>query len=165
MSAISTAFRGLTKVADATTATAGAVGGAAINGVAGGVRGAANGVRTGLSSGSRSPAAAALTIGAIGAAGLVEWPLLVTVGGAALVVHRLSQRAGEADAAPAVTTATRQSVAPPVKKVAPAKKAPAKKAPAKKAPAKKASAKKASSKNPSARPARKAGSPRRTAGK
>lgn len=159
MSAISTVFRGLAKVADATTATAGAVGGAAISGVAGGVRGAANGVRAGLSSGSRSPAAAALTIGAIGAAGLVEWPLLVTVGGAALVVHKLSQRAGEADAgrpapamnpAPAVTTATRQSAAPPVKKVAPAKKAPAKKAPTKKAPA---------------RPARKAGSPRRTAGK
>ena len=34
MSAISTAFRGLAKVADATTATAGAVGGAAISGVA-----------------------------------------------------------------------------------------------------------------------------------
>ncbi|CAA0127007.1 Uncharacterised protein [Mycolicibacterium vanbaalenii] len=157
MSAISTVFRGLTKVADATTATAGAVGGAAINGVVGGAQGAANGVRNGLSSGSRSPAAAALTIGAIGAAGLVEWPLLVTVGGAALVVHKLGQRAGEAVApaapakksAPAVTTSPQQS-AP-----APAKKAPAKKAAAKKAPAKKAST----------RPARKATSSRRTAGK
>ncbi|WP_156448677.1 hypothetical protein [Mycobacterium sp. NAZ190054] len=39
MNPISTAFRGLTKVADATTAAAGAVGGAAVSGVVGGVQG------------------------------------------------------------------------------------------------------------------------------
>ena len=99
MDPVRTAFRGLSKAADTGTAAAGAVGGAVINGMAGGVKGAATGVRAGLDTGSRSPAAAALTLGAIGAAGLVEWPLLVTVGGAALVVHQLNQRNG-GDAAP-----------------------------------------------------------------
>lgn len=111
MNPISTAFRGLTKVADATTAAAGAVGGAAISGMVGGVQGAAAGARSGLSSGSRSPAAAALTLGAIGAAGLVEWPVLVTVGGAALVMHQLGQRAGQ----PATA---RRHTSPPAKKAA-----------------------------------------------
>ncbi|WP_231750988.1 hypothetical protein [Mycobacterium sp. NAZ190054] len=79
--------------------------------VVGGVQGVAGGVRAGLSNGSRSPAAAALTLGAIGAAGLVEWPLLLTVGGAALVVHQLGQRAAEPQAAP-------QNSSPPAKKAA-----------------------------------------------
>jgi hypothetical protein len=78
--------------ADATAAAAGAVGGAAVNGVVGGVRGAASGVRNGFSTGRRSTGAAALTLAAIGVAGLVDWPLLVTVGGGALLVHELSRR-------------------------------------------------------------------------
>ncbi|MFX0580089.1 hypothetical protein [Nocardia nepalensis] len=82
----------ITWTADATTAAAGAVGGAAVNGVIGGVRGAAAGVKSGLSSGSHSTPAAALTVAAIGAAGLVEWPVLLGVGGAALVVREISQR-------------------------------------------------------------------------
>lgn len=90
---VSTAVRGVVKAADAATAAAGAVGGAAVNGVVGGVKGAAAGARSGLGGGSRSTAAAALTLGAIGAAGLVEWPVLVAVGGTALVVHQLSRRA------------------------------------------------------------------------
>ena len=72
--------------ADATAAAAGAIGGAAVNGVVGGVRGTASGVRNGLSSGRGSTGAAALTLAAIGVAGLVDWPLLVTVGGGALLV-------------------------------------------------------------------------------
>lgn len=79
--------------ADATTAVAGAVGGAAVNGVVGGVRGTASGVRNGFSSGRGSTPAAALTLTAIGVAGLVDWPLLLTVGGVALLVHELSRRA------------------------------------------------------------------------
>ncbi len=82
----------ITWTADATTAAAGAVGGAAVNGVIGGVQGAAAGVKNGLSSGSHSAPAAALTVAAIGAAGLVDWPVLLGVGGAALVVRQLSQR-------------------------------------------------------------------------
>lgn len=96
---VSAAVRSVVKVADATTAAAGAVGGAAVNGVVGGLQGAASGAKSGLSSGSHSTAAAALTLGAIGAAGLVEWPLLVAVGGAALVVHQLGRRTGDGDQA------------------------------------------------------------------
>ena len=86
------AVRAVTKTADATTAAAGAVGGAAVNGVIGGVQGVATGLRNGASSGSHSTAAAALTLGAIGAVGLVEWPVLLAVGGTALVVHQLANQ-------------------------------------------------------------------------
>ncbi|MCV7062869.1 hypothetical protein [Mycolicibacterium vaccae] len=116
MNPISTAYRGLTKVADATTAAAGAVGGAAVSGVVGGVQGVANGVRTGVSSGSRSSAAAALTLGAVGAAGLVEWPVLLTVGGAALVMHQLGHRGDGTPAAQVNGRPTAAQEAPPVRK-------------------------------------------------
>ncbi len=85
-----------------TTQAAGAVGGAAVNGVVGGVTGAAAGVQRGLSSGSRSTPAAALTLGALGVAGLVEWPVLLAVGGAALLLRQLNQRS---DATAAVSKA------------------------------------------------------------
>jgi hypothetical protein len=82
----------ITWTADATMAAAGAVSGAAVDGVIGGMQGAAAGVKRGLSSGSHSAPAAALTVAAIGAAGLVDWPVLLSVGGAALVVRQISQR-------------------------------------------------------------------------
>ncbi|ORV51528.1 hypothetical protein AWC02_00115 [Mycolicibacter engbaekii] len=86
-----------------TTEAAGAIGGAAINGAIGGVKGAASGVQQGLRSGSHSTAAAGLTLGALGVAGLVEWPVLVAVGGTALVLRQLTNRShnGQAPAAPA----------------------------------------------------------------
>ena len=80
---------------DVGVAAAGAVGGAAVQGVVGGVQGAFGGVRSGLRSGSRSIPAAALTVaafGAAGAAGLVEWPVLLPVGGTVVVVHYLTHR-------------------------------------------------------------------------
>lgn len=80
------------RAADATTAAAGAVGGAAVSGVVGGVTGAAEGIKRGISSGSHSTPAAALAIGALGFAGLVEWPLLLAVGGGALLLRKLSQK-------------------------------------------------------------------------
>ncbi|BAX90799.1 hypothetical protein [Mycobacterium shigaense] len=80
------------RAADATTAAAGAVGGAAVNGVVGGITGAAEGIKRGISSGSHSTPAAALALGALGVAGLVEWPVLLAVGGGALLLHRLSQK-------------------------------------------------------------------------
>jgi hypothetical protein len=86
------AARVITRTADATMATAGAIGGAAVSGVVGGVQGTASGLRNGLSSGSHSIPAAALTVGVVGAAGLVDWPLLLTIGGTALVVHEISRR-------------------------------------------------------------------------
>src|SRR6476659_9920005 len=109
MDIVSGAVRVVTKAADATTAAAGAVGGAAINGIAGGIQGTASGVRRGLGDGSHSSAAAALTLAAIGAAGLVEWPVLLAVGGTALVVHRLNQRSS--DAATSSSTAERPRAA------------------------------------------------------
>jgi hypothetical protein len=90
--------RVVTGVADATTAVAGAVAGAAAGGVAGAAQGLAGGVRRGLSVGSHSTPAAAVTLGAIGAAGLVEWPVLLAVGGSALLVHQLSHRSASANA-------------------------------------------------------------------
>ncbi|MBJ7387438.1 MAG: hypothetical protein JHC55_23455, partial [Mycolicibacterium sp.] len=92
MNIIQTATRVVVQAAEATVATAGALSGAAISGVVGGVRGAVNGARDGVRTGSHSGPAAALTIGAVGAAGLIEWPLLVGIGGTAMVLHRLNQR-------------------------------------------------------------------------
>ncbi|HZC51382.1 MAG TPA: hypothetical protein VE441_02645 [Mycobacterium sp.] len=80
------------RAATATTATAGAVGGAAVNGIVGGVTGAAEGIRRGISSGSHSTPAAALALGALGVAGLVEWPVLLAVGGSALLLQRLNRK-------------------------------------------------------------------------
>jgi hypothetical protein len=79
---------------DASVAAAGAVGGAAVNGVVGGVQGVIGGARSGLSSGSRSTPAAALTLAALGVAGLVEWPVLLPIGATVLGVHYLTHRSG-----------------------------------------------------------------------
>jgi len=92
MNVLDTAGGALIRTADATTALAGAVGGAAANGVVGGVRGTAAGVRDGLTNGSHSTPAAALTLVAIGVAGLAEWPVVLGIGGAALLLHQLGRR-------------------------------------------------------------------------
>lgn len=99
MNVVRSATRIVARAADATVATAGAVSGAAMNGVVGGVRGAVNGLRDGATGGSHSTPAAVLTLAAVGAAGLVEWPLLVGIGGTALVVHRLNQGQGRPEPA------------------------------------------------------------------
>lgn len=80
------------RAADAATAAAGAVGGAAVSGIVGGVTGAAEGIKRGVSSGSHSTPAAALAMGALGVAGLVEWPVLLAVGGGALLLHRMHRK-------------------------------------------------------------------------
>src|ERR1700692_2064946 len=90
MSIVHRAVGVVSATADATAAAAGAVGGAAVNGIIGGVQGTAAGIRTGLSSGSHSTPAAVLTLAAVGAAGLVDWPVLLAVGGTALVVGQPS---------------------------------------------------------------------------
>ena len=82
----------VSRAATVTTEAAGAVGGAAVNGVVGGVTGAAQGIKRGVSVGSHSTPAAALALGALGVAGLVEWPVLVAVGGGALLLRRMSQK-------------------------------------------------------------------------
>lgn len=115
------AVRVVTRTADATTAAAGAVGGAAINGVIGAVEGTASGIRSGLSSGSHSTPTAAITLGALGVAGLVEWPVLLAVGGTALVIHQLSKRS---ETRPALTLASPPSGGGGVRKAAPRKSTP-----------------------------------------
>jgi hypothetical protein len=144
MSIVQGAIRALRNTADATTAAAGAVGGAAVNGVVGGVQGTVAGVRNGISSGSHSTPAAALTLAAIGAAGLVEWPVLLTVGGTALLVRQLSHKSDgrTVTGSPAPASRTRSAGAA-TKSARSAAKAPPRKASARKAPARKAPARKA----------------------
>ncbi|KJX74853.1 hypothetical protein MLPM_1932 [Mycobacterium lepromatosis] len=88
--------RGLSKTVNraviATTAAAGAVGGAAVNSIVGGVKGAAEGVKREIRTGSHSAPAGALVLGALGVAGLVEWPTLLAVGSGALLLRKLSQK-------------------------------------------------------------------------
>jgi len=79
-------------IAGATTTAAGAASGGALGATLGALRGAADGVRGGAEKGSRSPTAAALTAVALGVTGILDWPLLLTVGSTALVVNRLTSR-------------------------------------------------------------------------
>jgi len=124
MSVIGGAVRGVSqavnRAATATTAAAGAVGGAAVNGVIGGVTGAAEGVKRGMNSGSHSTPAAALAFGALGVAGLVEWPLLLAVGGSALLLQKLSRKQ-EAEPRAVKANLTAVPAEPAPQKSAPAK--------------------------------------------
>ncbi|MFD4368530.1 hypothetical protein [Rhodococcus sp. NPDC058521] len=89
-------------VASTTTSTAvgaaGALGGAAVGGLWGAARGTATGVRSGARLGVQSTPAAALTLVVVGAVGIVEWPVVLTVGGAALVVRELVRSNNSAEA-------------------------------------------------------------------
>lgn len=127
--------RTVSGVATATTAVAGAVGGAAINGVVGGVKGAAEGIQQGIGKGSKSTAAAALAIGALGVTGLVEWPILLAVGGGALVLRKMSQKPEESPAVkpPVKAKLTTVPTEPDAEEAAPAKTTSPRKAVAKKA--------------------------------
>jgi hypothetical protein len=99
MSVIARTFRKAGRMvsspAVATTEAAGAVGGAAVNGVIGGAKGAADGIQRGLGTRSRAVPVVALAAGAIGAAGLVDWPLLLALGGGALVLQRMGRTPDE----------------------------------------------------------------------
>jgi hypothetical protein len=116
------------RAAEATTEAAGAVGGAAVNGVVGAVTGAAAGIQRGIGSGSHSVPAAALTLGALGVTGLLEWPVVLAIGGGALVLRQLnnghSDGSHKASVTPvkAVPTKSTSSAAP---RKSPAKRAPA----------------------------------------
>jgi hypothetical protein len=118
--AFRTVSRTVSRAATATTAAAGAVGGAAVNGIVGGVKGAAEGIQQGISTGSRSTPAAALAIGAVGAAGLVEWPLLLAVGGGALLLRRMTNGSGQSEPSDTAKLTSVPSQAAP-KKAAPQK--------------------------------------------
>lgn len=96
-------------VTGATTATAGALGGGAVGAGLGAIRGAGEGIVDGAQKGSRSTPAAALTAVVLGAAGIVDWPLLLAAGGTALLVARLTRH-------PDTPTPPRPSTTPPVTK-------------------------------------------------
>lgn len=94
MDVVGSALRTVRKAAEVTTSAAGAVGGAAVNGVIGAAQGAVSGAREGVEKGSDSTPAALLTLGAIGATGLIEWPIVLAVGGSALLIRQLSRSSG-----------------------------------------------------------------------
>jgi len=80
---------------DATVAVTGAtaaVTGAAYGAATGAVDGAIRGAGQALGSGPRATPAAALVVAAVGAAGLIEWPVLLLAGGTALVVRQLRHK-------------------------------------------------------------------------
>lgn len=97
MSMVSEATRVVTGAASVTTSAVGAVGGGVVGGVNGGIRGAVGGMRNGMRAGSKSTPTAVLTLAAMGAAGLVEWPILLGVGGAAVVLRQWDRHDGERD--------------------------------------------------------------------
>lgn len=90
MDLASTAVRAAANTVAATTAAAGAVSGAVIGGALGSVRGAVGGVGAGSLNGARSRPAAVLGLAAVGAAGLVEWPVVLAVGATGLLVRQLN---------------------------------------------------------------------------
>ena len=105
--------------AAAVTTAAGAVGGAVTGGAVGGISGAAHGVSQGLSSGARSTPAAMLTAAALGAAGLVEWPILLIGGGAVLVLRQLRITPATPTKNPNSASATKQTSATKQKRTQP----------------------------------------------
>ncbi len=78
-----------TDAAGAVTGAAAAVTGAAYGAATGAVTGATRGARQALGTSPRAMPAAALGVAAVGAAGLVDWPILLAAGGAALVLRQL----------------------------------------------------------------------------
>ena len=89
MNLVSGAVRVATGAGEAATATLGAIGGAAVGGLVGSVKGAAAGASEGARRGSHSTPAAVLTMGAVAATGVVQWPIVAAIGGTALVLDQL----------------------------------------------------------------------------
>lgn len=105
-------------LAAAATSAAGAIAGAAAGGAVGAVGGTVRGVSEGLGLGSRSLPAAVLTIGAVGATGLVDWPVLMAVGGSALLLRHLRNASPGSSEAPMMSTpnARNRNTSPPSKR-------------------------------------------------
>lgn len=121
MGVLSTARRagGVATTALATTATAvtgaaGAIAGGATGAVLGGINGATRGLGHGLTTGSQSTPAAVLAVTAVGATGLIDWPVLLLGGGAALAVRHLKSKPADATvkASPAVPYPARTHTPP-----------------------------------------------------
>jgi len=93
----------------AVTGASAAVTGAAYGAATGAVDGAIRGAGQALGSGPRATPAAALAVAAVGAAGLIEWPVLLLASGTALVVRQLRHQ----PANPTVHTETPTATLPP----------------------------------------------------
>lgn len=76
-------------VAGAATTAAGAVSGAVAGGGLGALSGAVRGVTGGVGQGRRSTPAAMITLAVVGITGIVEWPVLIVAGGAAIVLDKV----------------------------------------------------------------------------
>lgn len=113
MSVLSRSIQATQSLADTATSAAGAVAGAAAGGLVGAVGGGVRGAEEGLAPGSRSVPAAALTLAAIGAAGLIDWPVLVALGGGALILSRLRRGPQETSGSTNAHTATADAARPP----------------------------------------------------
>ena len=118
MRLLSLPFTIVKSAATAITDTAGAMGGAVINAAAGGIRGAATGAAHGLNTGSRSTTTAALTLAAVGATGLVDWPIIIFVGGTGLLLRQLTNRPPATPAIAKATAPATTAAAPTLKVVA-----------------------------------------------
>ncbi|MDF3312755.1 hypothetical protein P3H15_48350 [Rhodococcus sp. T2V] len=88
MNLVSGAARAVTGVGEAATAALGAIGAATVGGLVGSLKGAAAGA-AGAHRGSHSTPAAVLTMDAVAATGVVQWPIAAAVGGTALVLDQL----------------------------------------------------------------------------
>ncbi len=122
-------------VVGAVTGSAAATGGAVIGAGTGAIRGAATGAVAGADSGSRSTPAVILTVAALGAVGIVDWPLALAAGGTALLVNRLTHDppAGPELRSPTRTTAAKRGVAPAKRTASASGRKPRKSAPRKSA--------------------------------
>ena len=94
--------------ASAAVGAVGAVGGATAGAVLGASRGLASGAVAGASAGAKSNTAAVIGLAAVGATGIVVWPVLIAIGGSALALRQLSQHT-PGDESPARATAEKHS--------------------------------------------------------
>jgi hypothetical protein len=88
-------------------------------------------VQRGIGKGSHSVPAAALTLGALGATGLIEWPLVLAIGGGALILRQLNN--GHSDGSHKASVTPVRAV--PTKSTSSARSSGPRKSPAKKTPA------------------------------
>ena len=102
-------------VAGAATSTAGAVSGGAVGGGLGALSGVARGLTRGAAAGAtrgrHSTAATVITLTAVGAAGLVDWPILLATGGAAIILDKAINRQSSGPAAAGGVTASERDPA------------------------------------------------------
>ncbi|MFD7008447.1 hypothetical protein [Rhodococcus jostii] len=112
MNLVSGTARAVAGAGEAATATLGAIGGAAVGGLVGSITGAATGAAEGARRGTHSTPAAVLTMGAVAATGVVQWPIVAAVGGTVLVLDQLGpgtsrqDKAGTSDTTSGADTST-----------------------------------------------------------